>query len=1017
MKKILFSLFICLSIGTHPVTAQYFGRNKPYYGKFDFKVNNTEHFEIYEYLNNPEKVRELAAAAEMWYKMHQQVLKDTIKTKNPMLIYNDHPGFQQTNAIQGDISVGTGGVTEALRNRVIFPIAATNQQTNHVMGHELVHAFQYNMILAGDSTGLQNLNNLPLWMVEGLAEYLSIGRIDPHTAMWMRDAVMNDDVPRFKDLDNYAKYFPYRWGQAYWAFITGIYGDEVIPTLFMNTAKLGLKKATLLTLGVSDDTLSTVWQKTLKDYYGKWVTAKETPLGKKLLSEDNSGELNISPSLSNNGKYVIFLTEKSVFSTDLYLADARSGKILRKVVSSTKDGHIDQYNYIESAGTWSPDDTKFAYDVHQGGRSVLVIQDVFKGSSKRKLSFDNVPAFSNPSWSPDGKHIVVSGLVNGQTDLYLLDIRTGKAKQLTNDRYSEILPSWSVDGRYLIYSTDYLSHQRGRINGKWTMNLAVMDMTTNSVENIDIFPGADNMNPLMDNKGDIWFLSDHDGFRNMYKYETNTQKVLRLTQLKTGISGITPYAPAISIADNRDRILYTYYNKGKYIIYSAQSTDFKAEEIKKLSEINQTAAALPPFVPSQRDIVNQNIRLMERNYLGLQTTKITTAPYKSKFKLSYIGGGAGAGVMTGNNTFGNAVGLAGGIEMLFDDILGNNQLYSGISMNGDIANAGGQLTYVNRSKRLGWGVGVSHIPYITRGDYQYPTLTTLKLKNGDSIQAYKEVLTLDRVFQERINLFSFYPFSSTVRLEGGAAFEYYSSRTNNYISYYTLNGSPIAEQRVKGPKGPSFKIATTNVALVGDNSYFGVTAPLAGWRYRVGVERYFNDYNYTSLLLDGRRYLRFSPFTLALRGIGYGRFGGNGNDISPLYLGNSWFIRGYESQDLYSRNPAFFNRLVGSKIGVANIELRLPFTGPRKLSLISSKFLLTDLNLFFDAGVAFFNSKDLERPSEFTGFKHKPISSAGISLRINVLGALILEPYYAFPISFPKEDRKWVFGLNFLPGW
>jgi hypothetical protein len=69
--------------------------------------------------------------------------------------------------------------------------------------------------------------NLPLWMVEGLAEYLSIGRIDAHTSLWMRDAVLNDDLPRIKDLDNF-KYFPYRWGQSFWAYVTGVYGDEVI---------------------------------------------------------------------------------------------------------------------------------------------------------------------------------------------------------------------------------------------------------------------------------------------------------------------------------------------------------------------------------------------------------------------------------------------------------------------------------------------------------------------------------------------------------------------------------------------------------------------------------------------------------------------------------------------------------------------------------------------------------------------------------------------------------------------
>ncbi len=158
------------------------------------------------------------------------MLRDTFTAKNPLLIYNDHAGFQQTNAIQGDISVGTGGVTEGLRNRVVFPVAMTNQQTNHVLGHEMVHAFQYHMILKGDSTSMRNLANLPLWMIEGLAEYLSIGRVDAHTALWMRDAVLNDDLPRIKDLNGY-KYFPYRWGQAFWAYVAGVYGDEVIRPL------------------------------------------------------------------------------------------------------------------------------------------------------------------------------------------------------------------------------------------------------------------------------------------------------------------------------------------------------------------------------------------------------------------------------------------------------------------------------------------------------------------------------------------------------------------------------------------------------------------------------------------------------------------------------------------------------------------------------------------------------------------------------------------------------------------
>ena len=151
------------------LSAQYFGRNKPNYENFDFKIHQSNHFDIYHYLSSSEQLKDLANHSEHWYNLHQSILKDTIRQKNPLIFYNDHADFQQTNAISGSIGVGTGGVTEAFKNRVIMPLTMSNQQTHHVLGHEMVHAFQYNMIINGDSTNLRNLQNLPLWMVEGLS--------------------------------------------------------------------------------------------------------------------------------------------------------------------------------------------------------------------------------------------------------------------------------------------------------------------------------------------------------------------------------------------------------------------------------------------------------------------------------------------------------------------------------------------------------------------------------------------------------------------------------------------------------------------------------------------------------------------------------------------------------------------------------------------------------------------------------------------------------------------------------
>jgi len=1021
---LVFALFFA-ALFASPLQAQYFGRNKPRYNQQPFKVTETEHFVIYDYLDNPEKLKELAAAAELWYSMHSKVLGDTFTVKNPLIIYNDHPGFQQTNAIQGDISVGTGGVTEGLRNRVIFPVAPTNQQTHHVLGHELVHAFQYNMILNGDSTSMRNLANIPLWMIEGLAEYLSIGRIDAHTALWMRDAVLNDEVPRIKDLDS-GKYFPYRWGQAFWAYVTGVYSDEAIKPLFENTAKYGLKSAVPMTLGISVDSLSNSWRRTLKDHYGHWAIKgkKEDLPGKTLLDDDNAGQMNISPVLSPNGKHVVFLSEKNLFTTDLFLADAKTGKLIRKIASTASDGNVDHFNFLESAGTWSPDSKRFAFDVYENGRSVLVIKDIFKGKKTQKIKIPGVPAFSNPAWSPDGKTIVVSGLVNGQTDLYQYNLKSKKVKRLTNDRYSEILPSWSADGKSLAFSTDELSIQRGRTNGAWVMNLAVMDMSDSSnvggnsklppTFNVDIFPGADNMNPQFDKNGNLFFLSNRDGRRNLYRYDLATKKVFQLTDMMTGITGITPYSPAITVADDRDRILYTHYNKGKYTIHQAKDADFEAKEIDPLA-VDQVPASLPPFSPKQRDMVNVGLRLMDS---AADSTAMQAKKYKPKFQLDYLGGSTGVGVNTGNSSFGTQTGLAGGVDALFSDVLGNNQLYAGAVLNGDIQDAGGQVSYINQKNRIGWGVNASHIAYQT-GGYQYLEYVPVEI-NGVQTTMLKSVFGLGRVFQQRVGGTVFYPFSVTKRVEAGAATEFYSSRVTEYADYYFLDGRYYGSDREKQPKGPSLNLNNINAAFVGDNSYFGMTAPLQGWRYRFGVEQYLGgDYQFTAFLADARKYLYVKPFTFAVRGLGYLRtekYEENTFSVDyPLFAANPFFVRGYDRAVFNTEeDPYFFQRTIGSKMFVGNFEVRIPFTGPRRLSLIKSNFLVTDLNLFFDAGLAFYEFDELKKGAEFY---HEPIFSTGVSVRVNLFGYMVLEPYFALPLTAPESERNWRFGLNFIPGW
>src|SRR5690606_27050673 len=115
------------------------------------------------------------------------------------------------------------------------------------------------------------------------------------------------------------------------------------------------------------------------------------------------------------------------------------------------------FSFIESAGTWSPDGKEFAFVAVRQGDNVLIIKDVETGKSKKELRLKDLPAFSSPAWSPNGKSVVVAGLVQGQVDLFSIELKSKKVTRLTNDVYSEMLPAWSPDGSRLAFSTDQLS--------------------------------------------------------------------------------------------------------------------------------------------------------------------------------------------------------------------------------------------------------------------------------------------------------------------------------------------------------------------------------------------------------------------------------------------------------------------------------------------------------------------------------------------------------------------------------
>jgi len=258
------AVMLAASVVARPARAQgYFGQNQVQYDQFDWHVLETEHFLIYYYPEERPASVDAARMAERAYARLSRILDHQFREKKPIVLFSSRTDFGQNN-VTGDLGEGTGGVTEALRHRMLLNFTGDYRSFEHVLTHEMVHAFQYDIFARGKSgSGLQNLaqNLPPLWFAEGMAEYLSLGPNMPLTNSWMRDAALNGKLPTIKQLtDQPDRYFPYRFGHAFWTYVGQRWGDEAIGQIMNAVPSVGVERAFKRELGMSLDDLGDEWR-------------------------------------------------------------------------------------------------------------------------------------------------------------------------------------------------------------------------------------------------------------------------------------------------------------------------------------------------------------------------------------------------------------------------------------------------------------------------------------------------------------------------------------------------------------------------------------------------------------------------------------------------------------------------------------------------------------------------------------------------------------------------------------
>jgi Tol biopolymer transport system component len=193
------------------------------------------------------------------------------------------------------------------------------------------------------------------------------------------------------------------------------------------------------------------------------------------------GGIQVSP----DARKLVYTRKVGVSETDIYVCN----------IDGTGERQLTNARGAEAWPAWSPDGRKILYAQGAGVSEIqrLMVMEA-DGSGQRAITRGSSTApdeikFNMGKWSPDGSKIVAQGYTAGRWQIYTLNADGTSPRQLTTDALMHASPSWSSDGRKILFArpTSPLS------TAKW--DIFTIDVDGTHLTNLTNTPDISETNP------------------------------------------------------------------------------------------------------------------------------------------------------------------------------------------------------------------------------------------------------------------------------------------------------------------------------------------------------------------------------------------------------------------------------------------------------------------------------------------------------------------------------------------